>query len=177
MDDELAELVDEARRAEAVAERRRARWLAEEAVDGLTLAGALAAMAGRDEAVVVVTVDGERRQGPVLAVGVDLVVLGGPVERLVPLGAVSLVHADATLAAPTDGIGAGVRTASVPATSLADALGALAAERWPVVVRASGAGPVRGRAWGAGDDVLVVRTDEGRLVHLALAAVCEVLLR
>ncbi|HZQ28680.1 MAG TPA: hypothetical protein VFA94_13370 [Acidimicrobiales bacterium] len=201
MDDELLARLRiwsaDAAAADATAQRRRARSLAEQAGASATLAGLARDWAEQGADVVVRVRGGRSVRGRVAAAGCDFLALGGGDDlgsgggggigggtigsgigggtsggealRLVPLAAVVLVHAGGGTA------GGPVRPPLT--TALVDVLCELAAERPVVHVRvdASRSG-VRGRLRAAGEDVLTLVVEDGErsVVHVPLAAVCEV---
>ena len=185
MDDfaaDLARLLADAAADAASSERSQARLLRQVAEEEATFVGVAVDLAERGTGVVVRTSSGRAHRGVLLAVGRDFVVVRDPSGHGAPA---FVALAAVTTLRPQPGTGgggldtAGARSAPRD-VSLAAVLTALAAERPRLQVGlVSGSDePVAGELRSAGVDVLTVRLDgdAGLRVHVALAAVAEVLL-
>jgi hypothetical protein len=157
-------------RAGAAAEARsRERWLRQQVAETATLVGTLVDLAeqGADAAVIVGT---RRVTGRLVGVGGDGCVVA---DRAGAVTIVAVAHISAVRVAGRR-IGTGEATGTrAPAGGwlVADALGALAAERSPVRVGLRGGETLSGDLVSVGDDVLTIRLPEGGMrVHVALAA-------
>ena len=153
--------VDAAARA-----RTRQRWLERQAAEEATVSGVLIDLAERGRPLALTTATGHRSLGPVVAIGVDFVVVRE--DRLgdvvIPLSRLATVKA-----APGDGAPTGDRPLGFE-IMLADALVELAADR-PMVVAAVGSEEIRGELRSAGFDVVAVALDGPRrdLIHISMA--------
>lgn len=163
------DLVDDARHAQAVADRSQRRLLLEADEQDATFRSSLEQLAESGGEVVLETTVGRIVRGSVRALAADHVVV-------TEAGATSWVRLDAAtvLRVPRGGsvrAGGGDRAARAP-VALVDALRGLVEDRQDVEVVFEGGGAVRGTAAGAGRDVLVLRdtvTGSRALVHLARA--------
>lgn len=145
--------VAERRADEAIAERRRAWWLRQQADQAATLAGALLALAERNATVVVTTTVGRRHRGVVEVVGADVVGLGTDRGRvLVALGAVATVRSDPAERPVPAGDDRAVDAGVTLGALLADAL----EDRPAVTVAVHGEPPVAGVLVAVGRDVVTV---------------------
>jgi hypothetical protein len=172
----LDTVVQDAVAAEAAGERSQERTLRSIAASEGTLVGLLVDLAERSVPVVVRLVSGRSHRGRVLAVARDAVVLrDGPKPPVVmALGAVASVRPQPSGA---DVEATGGRLAPL-GVSLAALLAGFADARPRVQVVADGDEPVAGELRSVGVDVLTLRLDgdRGLAVHVALAAVHEVVL-
>jgi hypothetical protein len=172
----LDTVVQDAVAAEAAGERSQERTLRSIAASEGTLVGLLVDLAERSVPVVVRLVSGRSHRGRVLAVARDAVVLrDGPKPPVVmALGAVASVRPQPSGA---DVEATGGRPAPL-GVSLAALLAGFADARPRVQVVAGGDEPVAGELRSVGVDVLTLRLDgdRGLAVHVALAAVHEVVL-
>lgn len=149
---------------DAVGERRRTGWLAQQAVEEGTLAGALVELAEQESAVVLSLAPEGQQQGRIFAVGPDAVVLtpsgGGTV--VVPLRAIAAIRLNA--GAPSLW---GDRSPT-PALSWHGLLSAWCGERPEVTVIVPG-GSVHGELVTVGIDVLTVLERGDRRVRTIVA--------
>lgn len=145
--------VAERRADAAIAERRRAWWLRQQADQAATLAGVLLALAEREATVVVTTTIGRRHRGVVEAVGADVVALRTDRGRvLVALAAVTTVRGDPTARPVPAGDDRAVDAGVTLAGLLSDAL----EDRPAVTVAVHGEPPVAGVLVAVGRDVVTV---------------------
>lgn len=155
----------------AVDDRRRARGLADQAVEEGTLLGVLLDLAERATTVAVTTIGGRSHRGRPVLVGLDLVVLA------TDPGGVAVVRTTAIASVRTaPGVGAviGDRVAHLQ-VGWVDALGVLAADRPRVLVGLAGGTTATGELRGVGDDVATVRSDgEGGRAYLLVDAMLDV---
>jgi hypothetical protein len=165
--------VDEAARA-----RSRERWLRQAAEEGATFVGVLADLADNRDAVGLVTTDGRRHRGSVVALGDDFCALaldrGGQV--LVRLKAIAAVHS-AGVGATVAGDRTGDRPAR-PAVQLAEVLVGLSAEREQIVLRGPSGDALHGELRYVGTDVVALRIqgDPPGTCYVPLASIREVAL-
>lgn len=168
-------LLDDARQADAVAERVRRRLLLDaDAQDG-TFRGTLEGLAEDERTVLLHTAAGRQVQGRVCALAADhLVLTGGHGTVWVRLASVTVLRVpDGWAVRP----GGGER-APRPPIPLTAALRILVEEGAEIEVVLSGGDVVRGMALAAGRDVLTVRDETGghAFVHLdrcAVIATCD----
>ena len=177
--DGLAELerwAADARARDAADARVRERWLRAQAEEDASLDGVLVALAEREAAVVLTTVEGRRHRGLVAGVGVDFCALRAPggATTLVALYALSDVRTvDAHGRRRPAATGAGRAPASL-GVRLVDVLAQAAGQRPQVSVHA-GAAAVVGDLWAVGSDVLTLRTDGvAGVAYVRLASVSEI---
>lgn len=165
------ELLDEARQAQAVADRSQRRLLAEADDQDATFLGSLEELAESGATVVLETTVGRVVRGHVRALAADHVVVESEHgSAWVRLGAVTVLRASRQ---STVRAGGGERP-SRPAVPFADSLRSLVEERASVEVAFEGGASARGVAIAAGRDVLTLRnpaTGERSLAHLQRAAV------
>jgi hypothetical protein len=166
----LARRVGEERVDAAVAERRRASWLARGAAGSTSLVALLATLAERSGPVVVVLLDGRRRRGRPTVVGADVVEVRTADGRvLVPTAAVASVRSPDRR--PIDVDPGWPR----PRTDLVTELVAWAEDQPWVQVRTLGsAPPMRGQLLRAGAELLALRLDGGDVAYVPLAVLAEV---
>lgn len=172
-DGALVGLLDEARRADAVAARSRQRWLREQSRESATFAGTLIDLGEARRSVVVETTGGRRHVGRLREVGVDVCLLETVTGQLVAivLDAVELVRTpDQEWPSPS-----GDRRRSHERTFHAY-LADLVADRQRGSV-SMGARSVTGRLWSLGADVVTVNVDgrSGGLASCHLRTVTEVI--
>lgn len=168
----LGRWVAEARVDQAIEERRRERWLKQQATEESTLAGVLLDLAERGEAVVF-TVGGSTLRAVVTLVGDDYAALTSETaDVLVALAALDFVRVPA--AAPV----AGDRPERLT-SQLADVLSTMAADRPQVSILTRQGTRVVGRLGSAGIDVAVVRLDStsGDLAYVPVGAIATITLR
>lgn len=157
---------------DAARARSRTHWLARQAAEEGTFAGALADLAERARPVVLVLRNGRTHQGVLTAIGADFCALRTPSGREV------LVRTDALAAvrtAPGEAITVGDRTL-VHDLRFVDALARLAEHRASMWVGSHGiAEPLRGELRAAGRDLLVLRLEgTGATAYVALESVAEI---
>lgn len=169
------DLLDDARQAEAVADRARRRILAEADDQDAMFTTSLRAAAEAGGVVMAETTVGRTVRGRIDAVGDEHVVVEDPTAtsyvRIDQLTAVRGVTGAPAVRATA------ASDAAVPTRSLGEVLTELAHERTAVDVHLVGGGVVRGAVWRAGADVLTVRaavTGDESLVQLRLAAIITV---
>lgn len=165
VDEQLAALLDDARMAEVLGERRRSRLLRQAAEEGATVVGALRDLAERGSAVVLATRSGRVHRGALEAVGTDVVVLGGPPPVLVQMGKLRWVRPIAG-EAPT-----GDRPAALDVT-LRGLLSRL--DRPEVSVGLVGGEVAAGTLIAVGADLVTLRQAGGALVYVPVDAVEDV---
>jgi hypothetical protein len=169
----LVGLLDEARRAEAVAQRSRQRWLQEQAQESATFAGTLIDLAEARRSVVVETAVGSHHTGRIRDVGADVCLIETRSAQLVALR-LSAVASVRTLDDhwPLPSSDRELRRARTFHAHMADLV---AQRRWGCVVMSTV--PVTGRLWALGADVVTVKLDtggSGGFRACNLAAVTEV---
>ena len=167
--DPLQQLLDEARRDQAVEARAREHWLRRAAHEGATFTGALVDLAESGQSVSVRIASGHVHHGHVVAVGTDFcaVETDGGVTIYINLAALGEVRLDS--GAPP----AGNRGPSVDMT-LAEALSRLAGERPRVAAVTRGLDtPISGELCAVGTDVITVQLEGGRLALVAVAALTQ----
>lgn len=158
-------LLDDARQAEAVADRSRRRLLAEADDQDATFRGSLEDLAEGGSEVVLETIADRAVAGRVRALAADHVLLGSDQGLAwIRLAAVTLLRVPRGAAVRAGG---GERAAR-PDLPLADALRPLAEQRAEVEVVFEGGALVRGVVLAVGRDVLTVRTptSDTCVVHL-----------
>lgn len=168
------DLLDDARLADALAERSRDRSLRQRATDTASLAGTLRDLAERATPVVVATVGGRRHRGQVRGVAADHVVLDTPAGRVhLRREVLATIRPQHGAAAPP---AQGERDA-VDDLLLGEVLARIVGERPTVVLGFDGATEsVRGRLDAVGEDVATVRVDGGgELVYVPIPSVTEVI--
>ena len=145
----------DAKTEEAARARTRRRWLATQATENATMAGALADLADADQEVVVGTLAGSEHRARVAVVGTDVVWLHAEGRAvLVALAAVAFVRAGPGAQAPT-----GDRP---PASiTLLGELERLRDDGEDLTVRLAGARTITGRLEAVGVDVLTLRAGTG----------------
>jgi len=173
--EDLERWAADARARDAADARVRERWLRAQAEEEASITGVLVAIAEREEAVVLTTVQGRRHRGPVVGVGLDFCAVGmaGGATTLVVLDALADVRGcDPSGRNRTPaGVGAGPLSLGV---CMADVLAQAAGQRPRVSVQ-SGATSVVGDLHGVGHDLLRLHTDgAGGVVYVRLASVSEV---
>ena len=172
--DDLERWAAGARAQEAAEARVRERWLRQAAEEQASFAGLLVDLAEDGRPVAVTTTAGRRHHGPVLAVGIDFVAVGGPEGRLTLLatGAVAEVRPAAGSRRPRPPGATGRQPLEV---LLAEVLAQAVANR-PRVAVVLGSVTVVGELRAVGTDVVTVRTDgePGGLSYVTLASVSEV---
>ena len=161
----------DARSDEAARSRSRKRWLSQQAAESATLVGALADLADAGREVVLATRAGSEHRARVAAVGRDVVRLrtdAGTV--LVPLTAVTVVHAGPAAPVPSDD------RPPPSAVTLLAALEQLRDDEADVVVRTGDGRSITGRLEAVGVDVATVRSGSapGALAYVPLDALLEV---
>jgi hypothetical protein len=156
-DDDLRRLTDDARRADAVASRRREQWLPRQAEDEGTFHGLLVDLSERQGPLALQTVVGRLLRGSVATLGTDFVALSGAPDGtiLVPLTMVTAVSPEPGTA-PTVGDRFEATTAAFAAV-VAD----LAGDRPTVTLHTTAGGRVAGTLWSVGRDFGVVRAPAG----------------
>jgi hypothetical protein len=150
--DLLGQLADWSAEA-AAAERTQQRWLEQQALEDVSLAGVLVDLAERGARVAVAVRAGAVKAGVVRMVGADFVVLD---NALVPFAAIESVRTTTRVS--------GSREPRQHALRLVDALARLSAERPRVRVESGGSEAV-GSLLAAGSDVLVVAADDEDRTH------------
>ncbi len=168
--DPHVQLLDDARHAQAVADRSQRRLLVEADEQDATFRGSLEEAAEWGGELVLETSLGHRLRGRVRALASDHLVVDGDHGRAwLRLAAVTLVR---TVRGGELRAGGGERSPR-PDVRLADALRGLVERRADVEVVFDGGSIARGTVTAAGRDVLTLRdpaTGERALVHLARAA-------
>ena len=166
--DPLQQLLDEARRDQAVEARAHEHWLRRAAHEGATFTGALVDLAESGQSLSVRIASGHVHHGRIVAVGTDFcAVETGGVTTYVNLAALGEVRLDS--GAPP----AGNRGPSVDMT-LAEALSRLAGERPRVAAVTRGLDtPISGELCAVGTDVITVQLEGGRLALVAVAALTQ----
>lgn len=146
----------EGRVDDAARDRARRRWLERQAAEDASLIGTLVELGEHGGPVLLHTVGGAMLSGPILAVGVDVVVVqpAGGGEAYVPVHAVSTVRATDEAAARGD------RSPAV-ALTFNELLVELAADTPDVSVRVTGQ-ELTGRLRSVGSDVATVAVGGGR---------------
>lgn len=169
MDDaQLQRLLDGAMAAEGAAGRRRRRLLAQIMADDAGLAGLLVDLCETGADVVMRTITGRLHRGRLRLVGVDFVMLDGPVEAWVRLAAITSV----TPTRPPSGPGSDRTGADV---LFVEALARLAEDR-PRVTVVSPGDVIGGVLIEVGVDVLTVQPAEaGARVYVSAVTATEVL--
>lgn len=175
MSDPHLDLLDDARQAEAVADRTRRRLLTEADDQDASFATSLRAAAEAGGVVLAETTVGRTVRGRIDAVGDQHVVVEDTTAtsyvRVDQLTAVRGVTGSPAIRATAE-----VADAGTP-RSLGEVLAELAHQRTAVDVHLVGGAVVRGEVWRAGTDVLTVRapvTGDQSLVQLRLAALITV---
>lgn len=167
------ELIDDARLAEALADRTAERLHRQRATDTASFVGTLRDLAERGVTVVAVTTAGRRHRGVVVGVAADHLVLA------VPAGEVHLRLDVLATVRPQPGSDAPVAQGDREAVEdllLTEVLARALEDRPTVVLAFAGPGEVlRGRLEAVGEDVLTLRPEgEGELVFVPAGAVTEV---
>jgi hypothetical protein len=170
--DPLIDLLDRAR-DEAAAQTRRVRATrVGVATETATFAGLLVDLSEAGDPVVIELADGSERRARIEAVGADVLVLEPTPGQRALLAMRAIVGVDTP----------GKRRHAIgdrePArVTLGTLVAAYAPMRPDVVVRREHTGArLRGRLWSCGIDLCSVRTEDGRLVHVPLDALVEVVL-
>jgi hypothetical protein len=167
--------IAEARVDDAVAARSRAHWLARQAEDEATLAGALHDLAEQQAHVQVRVHGGHELAGVLGAIGPDVLVLAGDggTWALVPIAHLVLLRSEPGRAeAPTPRS----RTTPAPGADAVTRLRDLAVDRAAVVVHTTDGGLTPGRLRAVGLDVVTVQpaSGSGSAVLVSLAAIAAV---
>lgn len=152
------EVLDEARADDQAQGRARERWLRRQAEESATLVGTLLDLAESGVDVALSTLGGRRHDGPIVGLGIDVVVLEDRNERVaVRLPAITTVR-------PRPGaalvVAAGDRAAVLDLTFV-ELLARFVDERPDVSVALLSGEAVTGRLVGVGTDVLSIRVAEG----------------
>lgn len=165
------QLLDDARQAQAVADRSQRRLLAEAGDQDATFLGSLEGVAESGTTVVLDTTVGRRVRGRVRVLTADHVVVDtGHGTTWVRLQAVTVLQVPRS----ADVRASGGERPQRPPVPLTDALRTLVEERTDIEVAFEGGSSVRGTAVAAGRDVLTLREPTSgtrTLVHLGRAAV------
>lgn len=165
------QLLDDARQAQAVADRSQRRLLAEAGDQDATFLGSLEGVAESGTTVVLDTTVGDRVRGRVRVLTADHAVIDTDHGTTwVRLQAVTLLQVPRS----ADVRASGGERPQRPPVPLTDALRPLVEERADVEVTFEGGSSVRGRAVAAGRDVLTLHdpiTGTRTLAHLGRAAI------
>lgn len=171
LSDPHLQLLDDARHAQAVADRSQRRLLAEAGDQDATFLGSLEGVAESGTTVILDTTVGRRVRGRVRVLTADHVVLDTEHGTTwVRLQVVTLLQVPRS----TDVRASGGDRPQRPAVPLTDALRGLVEERTTVEISFEGGSSVRGTAVAAGRDVLTLRDPTSgtrTLAHLGRAAV------
>ena len=171
-DADLRALLDDERRAEAVADRRRAHWLGRQSSAAATVAGLLVDLGEREQLVAVTTCSARALRGVVMTLGLDFCALRGVNGEvtLVALGAIASVR-------PEPGTGRPVGDRDVSSSAeLVGVLADLAAERTVVSVHTVADDALTGTLVTVGVDLVTVLTPSADAVSVPLGAVVAVVL-
>jgi hypothetical protein len=169
---DLERFAARARLDDAIDARGRERWHRQLAADELTLAAVVADLAGRGDAVTVLTLAGTQHCGRLVAAGEDFVAVAPSASQhlLVPLWGLAAIQAAARLAGEARPLQEALR--------LADVLTTLSADRPRAAARLlAGGNPVVGELTGAGSDIAVIAAEDGSrsVTYLRLRSVAELL--
>ena len=177
---ELRRLLADAAADAAARERSQERTLRAVAESEATFAGVILDLAERGTTILVRTIAGRLHRGRVVGVGASVLALqdGGRPPVLLTVAGVTSARPDPAvddhgLERATDVSGNRPAPIDVP---LGQLLAVLAEDRPRVQVAVPGDEPVAGELRAVGSDVVTLRLDGRRLVHLRLAAVVEVVL-
>lgn len=173
--DPLLDVLDDARRSQAVRARQRERSLRGQVEEDATLVGTLLDLAERSTLVTVGTTTGRRHAGALNAVGIDWCAVRGD-ERasttFLRLSSISTVRPGGT--GRTWPVASGDRTAPVDLL-LADLLARWAAERSEVLLVVTTGELLTGELRGAGLDIVTLKLEgAGDHAYVALSSISEV---
>ena len=168
-DDELVDLLDDARTARALASRRGRRVLGQAAAQSGRLASAFVDLAEAGATAVVRTSAGTTATGVISAVGSDVVMVG---DRWVRLSAVTVVRPTSLPASAIGAAASGDRTAH--GATMLELLAGLVDDQPVLQLAVVGGDRVSGRLLAVGVDVVTLAGEQGSPCYVSADSIVEV---